>query len=63
MSLRFGSNAWSKSDIYNINNNINEEKEKQLNGRKKLMKKKKKNWINWVNSSNQVNPSNLGFTS
>ena len=35
MSLRFGSNAWSKSDIYNINNNINKEK--------KTIKWKKKN--------------------
>jgi hypothetical protein len=42
MSLRFGSNASSKSDIYNINNNINEEKEKQLNGRKKTNEEKKK---------------------
>ena len=63
MSFRFSCNAWSKSDIYNINNNINEEKEKKLNGRKKLMKKKKKNWIKWVNPSNQVNLSNLKFAS
>jgi hypothetical protein len=42
MSLGFGCNAWSKSDIYNINNNINEEKEKKLNGRKKTNEEKEK---------------------
>ena len=41
-SLGFGCNAWPKSDIYNINNNINEEKEKQLNGRKKTNEEKEK---------------------